>query len=230
MKHLAQSRSAPELVVVYKRSILGSAQFFDELEAQGGLKGPLSYLDSMITGKHGGSLVLSHVEADSAVDALITPLARRLPGSALLSSGAQNPNLAGFRYLADSASVCENVVLSSTRPTLVVVNLDGDDSRLAAVDKCLFEKSSNYLALFVTTVRSHQTTVRSTVHHQHVARMTNGTTVVPQQTYFPTYVWGWLFVVLFLIVFFLMAISSISSVQVPPKLLSAAQVAHKKHL
>ncbi len=57
----------------------------------------------------------------------------------------------------------------------------------------------------------------------------NGTTTSRAATYFPTYVWGWLLIMFALVFFALVALSSLSNVQVPPKLLSTDQAQHKKN-
>jgi hypothetical protein len=203
--------------------------------------GSLQYLDQVLEGAHGGSVVLPYVQSEGSVyEMLVEPLVERLGGAKVFFSGKSNkqslPN-----FFAPSELCAQLNAGSAATPEVVLVNLDGMDNGLETVDSCVFEKTGGkYLAVFASPqvealhvqarAAAPQPLPQQPQFHSHAVRSTtNNTDSTRPPTYFPTYVWGWLLVLFFLITFFIIGVQAISQVQVPPKLLSADQVAHRKN-
>jgi len=220
--------SAPKLVVVYGRSFGGHAQFFSELEQHQATDGPLAYLNTVVEGIHGGSAVVPYARLSgvSAFDFLARPLAARLPaGSKLMTTGTASGRNVGHIALD---KVCAELPESTT---LLFVDLDSSDAALRRLDNCLYERTDgDMLSIFAVAGQDAPQVQRQQRQpvHEFAERMDDADPTRPA-TYFPTYVFQWLFVILFLVVFFLIGICALSQVQVPPNLLSAAQVSHRKN-
>jgi len=238
--HVTKKHAAPQVVVVYSRSFGGSSHFYDELEDHK-VAGPLKFLNQVIEGVHGGSVVLPYVQTEGTVyEMLVEPLVERLEGADVLFTGESNK--AYLPHFYKVGEICQQVKASSSKvPQVLVVDLDGLDKGLEEVDSCVFEKTGGkYLAVFASgeaeavhvQARSQPAPVAQQQEqmHFHATRNTgeNATATRPP-TYFPSYVWGWLLVVIFLVTFFIIGAKSIAQVQVPPKLLSADAVNHRKN-
>lgn len=230
---------APELVIIYARSFDGPSRFYEALEEQS-VHGPLSYLETLLKGTRGGSVVVPYAElaAGPIFERLVLPLAGRLQGARVFSSGISHPTgtVAAHSKFLSLDELCTGLprdALASKVPDVVLVDLDGADASLAKLDECLYKRTSgNYLSVFAsrtTPALDDAARVERAASHMHATRATVNRTSTNPNTYFPTYVWGWLLVIIFLVIFFGLSIKSLSHVQVPPKLLSAAQVAHRKN-
>jgi hypothetical protein len=137
------------------------------------------------------------------------------------------------KRVEESALDCAVPRAASARVAVVSVALrDGAKQAVARAMACAEAATGGRVAaVFVSEIVEPQVAVARQVR-QTVAAPTvdgNGTLSEQRSTYFPSYVWAWLIIMFVLVFFALFALSSLSAVQVPPKLLSPEQAQHKKN-
>ncbi len=181
-------------------------------------------------------VVFSHAvsatwEAFPLVSGLQLGASQVFPHAAVESGASVTAALLASGHSVDEKSLCADVRPSTAGRAVVSVELrDGAKQTIERVLACAATASEgHFAAILVSESPIDQQSVAAT--RQHVERQAQPPPPADGErppTYFPTFVWAWLIVVFLIIFFVLAALSSLSGVQVPPKLLSPEQAQHKK--
>jgi len=242
--------STPEVVVFFLRDVENMGEYSRILNMYNEhAKSEFSNLrKNIISGAHGGSVVMPYCSVENLVVSVVNPLSQVLEENAkrIVLNGKRDELFLNQNFV-ELKDLDESDIFTNKKTDFVVVKLREEEDVMEKIDNVVFEKTSgNYLGVLSFEVNNNnnnnnnnvKNTVKRTtkqeqeevviVHHFAARAEGDNTTSTRPGTYFPSQVWGWLLVSLVLLYFFLSSILSLKDVQVPPKLLSVDQVKHKK--
>lgn len=246
LRSFFRKNEVPEVIVFFARDVESLGEYSTVLNMYNeNAKSQFSSLrKNIIEGIHGGSIVMPYCSVENAFVSIVNPLAQSgLDSKAKkLVFNAKKDDLFLNKDFVEVKQLEDSTIYSNKITDIIVVKLNDEEDTLEKVDNLIFEKTNgNYLGVLsfeLVTKKQQQHSSKNVkveekeqiIYVRQVAAVSaNSTDTAPRPpTYFPTMVWGWLFVSFFLFYFFLSSVLSLKNVQVPPKLLSIEQVKHKK--